>query len=416
MTYGCIARRLGHSFSKSIHEKIRDYDYVLREIPETELDAFLTARDFRGINVTIPYKQAVIPWLDGIDDTARAIGAVNTVVNREGKLYGYNTDFGGMTAQLRKMGLPIRGKKVAILGTGGTSRTARAVVQALGAGEIVTVSRSGREGALTYSDLCALHADTEILLNTTPCGMFPDTDEMPVDPARFPQLLGVFDAVFNPLAPKLVTAARELGIPAAGGLYMLVAQAVLAAEHFTGKTYPDGLIDSIYREVRREKENIVLIGMPGSGKTTVGNVLAEKLGREIVDLDAWIVEQTGREITDIFAREGEGEFRRLEREAVRTFADRTGLVLTPGGGCILDKDNVRALRRNGRLFWLDRAPERLIPTDDRPLADSVEKMRRLYETRLPLYEAAADVRVPGDGTVDETARLITEILEGEVQL
>ena len=408
MTFGCIAEHLGHSFSASIHEKIDNYDYVLKEVSKDELDAFMKARDFRGINVTIPYKQDVIPYLDEIDERARTIGAVNTIVNRDGRLCGYNTDFGGMTALIRRMKLDLSGKKVLILGTGGTSKTANAVARALGASEALTVSRSKKENCLTYEEAARLHRDAQVLINTTPCGMYPQIDDMPVDLDSFPRLVGVVDAVFNPLSTKLVLSARKRGICAEGGLFMLVAQAVLAAEIFTGKTYASDTTERVYRELLSEKRNLVLIGMPASGKTTVGQAAAQRLGREFFDVDAYITQKAGTDIPTIFAEKGEAYFRDLETESVRELSARTGIVFATGGGTILRQENVDLLRMNGKLLFLDRPLERLLPTSDRPLGNTAQKIRQLYETRLPLYRAAADETVRSAETVEETAKRVIE--------
>ena len=399
MEYGCIALHLGHSFSKSIHEKIDTYDYVLREVPADELARFMTERAFRGINVTIPYKQDVIPFLDEISETAQRIGAVNTIVNRGGRLFGDNTDFGGMTALIRRMGLDLSGRKVLVLGTGGTSKTALAVASSLGASWVMPVSRRAQDGALTYEDVYAHHTDAQILINTTPVGMFPHTDGTPIRTDAFAHLEGVVDAVFNPLRTELVQTARAQGIAAQGGLYMLVSQAVLAAERFTGKRYPDDLTDTVYRAMLAEKENVVLIGMPGSGKTTVGREVAKALGRTFVDLDDEIVRKAGRPISEIFASQGETAFRDLETEVTREVSVRNGLVIATGGGCVLRAENVRALRMNGRLLWIDRPLAQLIPTDDRPTANSAEKIRALYQTREPVYFASADAVIRSDSDV-----------------
>ncbi len=399
MEYGCIAEHLGHSFSKSIHEKIDSYDYVLREVPKSELDAFMKARAFRGINVTIPYKQDVIPYLDEISRTAKQIGAVNTIVNRGGRLFGDNTDFGGMTALIRRMGLDLCGRKVLVLGTGGTSKTAIAVASALGASWVRQVSRQAKNGVLTYEDVYANHTDAQILINTTPVGMFPHTQGVPIRTDAFPRLEGVVDAVFNPLRTELVQTARAQGIAAQGGLYMLVSQAVLAAERFTGKAYPADLTDTVFHALLAEKENLVLTGMPGSGKTTVGTEAAKALGRKFVDLDDEIVRKAGCPISEIFASRGETAFRDLETEVTREVGARNGLVIATGGGCVLREENVRYLRMNGRLLWIDRPLEQLVPTHDRPTADSFQKMRALYETREPIYRASADAVIRSDGVV-----------------
>ena len=406
LTYGCIGEHLPHSFSKEIHGQIGGYAYELKELTPEELPAFMAARSFHGINVTIPYKQAVIPFLDEIDETARAIGAVNTVVNRNGKLYGFNTDLDGLTRLIRRIGLDLSGKKVLIPGTGGTSRTAAFAAEQLGAREIRKISRTGRDGSLTYEEALRDHTDAEIILNTTPCGMYPEPDAQPLPLEPFHRLEGVADVIYNPLRTRLVLDARGRGIPAEGGLYMLVAQAVRASEHFLDTVYPDGLTDRIYEQILRQKENIVLIGMPGSGKSAVGRILAEKTGRSLADTDQLITEKAGKPIPDIFRENGEPAFRDLESEIIRALSKQGGQIISTGGGAVLRPENVTALRQNGRLFWLDRDPEALVPTDDRPLADTAEKMKQLYRVREPVYRAAADEIIPVTGTPEEAADTI----------
>ena len=410
LTYGCIWEHLPHSFSREIHEQIGGYSYELQELTPEELPEFLSARAFRGINVTIPYKQAVIPFLDEIDETARAIGAVNTIVNRDGKLYGYNTDLDGLTRLILRVGLDLSGKKVLIPGTGGTSRTASYAAEKLGAREVLRVSRTGREGSLTYEEILRNHTDAEIILNTTPCGMFPEPDAQPLPLEPFRRLQGVVDVIYNPLRSRLVLDARSRGIPAGGGLYMLVAQAVRASEHFLDRTYPADLTDRIYEHILHKKENIVLIGMPGSGKSAVGNLLAGITGKALADTDQMIVRDAGKTIPDIFREDGEPAFRDMESAVIRGLSKQGGQIISTGGGAVLRPENVAVLRQNGRLFWLDRNPDDLVPTDDRPLADTDAKMKRLYAEREPVYRAAADEIIPVTGTPQDTARLIVSLL------
>ena len=408
LIYGCIGEHLPHSFSREIHGEIGSYAYDLKELTPEELSGFMTARSFRGINVTIPYKQAVIPFLDEIDETARAIGAVNTVVNRDGKLYGYNTDLYGLTRLIRRIGLDLSGKKVLVLGTGGTSRTASYAAEKLGARVVYRVSRTSREGSLSYEEVLQDHTDAEIILNTTPCGMFPKPAEQPLSLEPFTRLEGVADAIYNPLRSRLVLDARSRGIPAEGGLYMLVAQAVRASELFLDTSYPEDLTDRIYNAILRRKENLVLIGMPGSGKSAVGKILTETTGKPLADTDLLIVEKAGKPISEIFREDGEPAFRDLESEIIRELSLQGGQVISTGGGAVLRPENVTLLRQNGRLFWLDRDPDSLIPTDDRPLADTSEKMKRLYQEREPVYRASADVIIPIFGTPENTVALILQ--------
>ena len=406
MEYGLIGEKLPHSFSKEIHGRLADYDYRLQELTPAQLPEFLKKREFKGVNVTIPYKQAVIPYLDEIDEKAAAIGAVNTIVNREGKLYGYNTDYDGMVALTRHAGLSLEGKTVVILGTGGTSKTAMAVAKDLGAAAVYRVSRSGKEGAISYEEAARL--PVQILINTTPSGMYPHPDGQPMDLSRFGWLEGVLDAVYNPLRTRLVLQARDNGARAQSGLYMLVAQAAVACEHFLGEKLPENALTDVYRAIHGEKQNIVLTGMPGSGKSTVGRLLAKQMGRELVDTDTEIIRRAKLPISEIFARKGEAHFRELESQVIAEVSQRTGIVIATGGGAILREDNVRHLRQNGRLYFLDRPVEDILPTADRPLARDEEAVRNRYAERYPRYTVTADTRIPVEGGADTVAKAIRE--------
>ena len=413
MQYGCIGEHLKHSFSAEIHHALADYEYEIKELAPEALDAFLRERDFCGINVTIPYKEKVIPHLFWISEQAKAIGAVNTIVNRDGKLYGYNTDFYGMSALIERLGLSLESKKVAVLGSGGTSHTAMAVAKSLMADTVLCVSRGGKDDSISYETLYRDHNDTQIVINTTPCGMYPYPDgkdgmaAVAIDVSRFSNLEGVVDAVYNPLRPKLVLDAQKRGIPAEGGLFMLVAQAVRASEIFLDVTYPKEITERIYNEILREKESIVLVGMPGCGKSTVGKILAERLKMELFDLDAAIVRDAGKSIPEIFDEIGEKGFRALETKVLKEqAASRGNLILATGGGAILREENVDAMRRNGKLYFLDRPICDLLPTEDRPLASSAEAIKKRYEERYDRYCTVADVRVDVKGSPDEVADLI----------
>ncbi len=409
MKYGLIGERLGHSFSRIIHERLGDYEYELCELKKEEVEGFIKRRDFLGINVTIPYKETVIPYLDYIDEAAREIGAVNTVVNRGGRLYGYNTDFYGMKALIERLGIEVSGKKAVILGTGGTQKTARATLRALGAGEILITSRRAGEGVITYEELYREHTDAEIIVNTTPVGMYPKGGVSPANVSKFDRLVGVIDAVYNPLSTHLILGARERGIPAEGGLYMLVAQAIRAAEIFLDKKYQGTVLDEIYSEIYEKKENIILIGMPSSGKSSVGRRISELLGREFLDTDSLIKENVGMEIPEIFKTLGEEKFRDYESEAVREAAARGGIIIATGGGAILREENIRALRSNGRLYFIDRPLECLIPTADRPLSSDRAAIEKRYKERYPIYTAVCDEHIDGGGTQDEVAMRILKV-------
>ena len=402
MRYGLIGEKLGHSFSAEIHQMLKSNPYTLVELSKEELDAFFAAKDFSAINVTIPYKTAVIPYLSHIDESAKAIGAVNTVVNQNGELWGYNTDFYGLSALVLHAGITLQNKKVAILGTGGTSKTAFAVAKSLDAKEILTVSRKAGDGVITYEELTNLHTDIEVLINTTPVGMYPNTEATPVDISAFANLSGVIDAIYNPLRTQFILDAQKRGIPAEGGLYMLVAQAVRASELFLNCTYEPDTAERIYLELLSKTENIVLSGMPGAGKSTVGRLLAQKLERPFFDLDEEIVRVAGRSIPEIFATDGEATFRNLETKVLRdVLANQKGIVLATGGGAILRNENVDLLHRNGKIYFIDRPLEALLPTPDRPLASSAEAIRRRYAERYERYCMTADYRIDADASIEE---------------
>ncbi len=407
MKYGLIGERLGHSFSKIIHERLGEYSYELREVAKNELDLFMRKKNFLGINVTIPYKESVIPYLDEIDEAAREIGAVNTVVNRDGKLCGYNTDFYGMKMLFAHANIDAKDKKAVILGTGGTSKTALAVLSSLGASEILCVSRSEKNNVISYSELLKNHTDAEIIVNTTPVGMYPRIFEMAVDIGSFKRA-DVIDAIYNPLRPQSVLCASGGGRKAEGGLYMLVAQAVRASEMFLEKKYDTEIIDEIYGELLKEKQSIVLVGMPSSGKTTVGKLLSKRLGRRFIDTDDIITERIKMSIKDFFALHGEAAFRDIECQVIKELASEGSLVIATGGGAILRKENISALKYNGKIFFIDRPIQKLVPTDTRPLSSDRASVEQRYNERYPIYCSCCDVHIDGDGEADEVAERILE--------
>ena len=410
MKYGLIGERLSHSFSKEIHEALGGYEYEIVEIERDALDAFMKNKDFLAINVTIPYKEAVIPYLDFVSDKARAIGAVNTIVNRDGKLFGYNTDFSGMTDLINKAKIEIKDKKALILGTGGTSKTALAVLSALGASEIVLVGRSEREGVITYDEAYEKHTDAAVIVNTTPVGMYPNIWDCPVDISAFERLEGIIDAVYNPINTTLVKNARARGIKAEGGLYMLVAQAMIASETFldeNGNSHPS-LIEKMYNEIRASKENIVLVGMPASGKTTVGKILQKKLDKKFVDTDYIITQRIGMSIKDFFALHGEEKFRDIESQVIKELADKSSLIIATGGGAILREENISALKYNGKIFFIDRPIDKLMPTKSRPLASDKEAIEKRYNERYSIYCGCCDAKIAAEGESAEVAEKILE--------
>lgn len=410
MKYGLIGEHLKHSYSCEIHAQIADYEYELHEIPPSGLGGFLKKREFNAINVTIPYKQDVIPYLDEISDTAKRIGAVNTIVNRNGRLYGDNTDFAGMLALAKHIGVDMKGRKVLILGTGGASKTGHALAEYMGAQSVFYVSRSGKDGSISYEQAVTEHSDAQIIINATPVGMFPKQDGRPIDISAFPKLEGVIDAIYNPLRTNLILDAQERGIPAEGGLYMLSAQAVHASAVFRDIPLDESLVDKAFKSVKNDKQSIVLIGMPSSGKTTVGRILSEKCGKQLADTDEYIVRRIGMPISDFFAKHGEAEFRKIEKETVAELSATGGRIIATGGGAVLDAENVRALKQNGVLVFLDRRPENLIATDDRPLASRRSALEKLYAERYDIYCAAAELHIDANTTPEAEADAILKEL------
>lgn len=383
--YGLLGRRLGHSWSVPIHQALGCEGYRLFELKPEALGDFLRREDVGGLNVTIPYKRDVMKYCDAIDPAAEAIGSVNTLVRRDGKLWGYNTDIDGFLYMLRRADISLVGKRVVILGSGGASLTAQAAARMEGAREIVVVSRSGPDN---YETLPERHGDAEVLINTTPVGMWPHMDETPLDLRRLPGLTDVADVIYNPGRTDLLLQAEALGLRHAGGLPMLVHQAKRAEELFLDKSIPDEETEAITARLWRERTNLVLVGMPGSGKTTVGKLLAERSGKSFVDLDEEIARRAGKSIPEIFASQGEGPFRQLEHEVLTEACAKSGQVIATGGGAVLREENRTAMRRTGRVYRLRRRLEDL-PTEGRPLSQAgrLEEMERL---RDPLYRAAAD--------------------------
>lgn len=405
MEYGLLGETLGHSFSPQIHKALAGYDYLLCPTPPEEVESLFRRREFKGLNVTIPYKRTVIPLCDEIDPRAAAIGAVNTVVNRNGRLTGYNTDLDGLIYLAKRTGVDMAGKKVVVLGSGGTSRTACAAAAELGAKEIIVVSRKGENN---YKNL-SRHADAGVLINTTPVGMYPNCGAAPVSLDVFPQLTGVLDVVYNPLRTALVMEAEVRGIPCSCGLPMLVAQAKRAAELFTGGSIPDNRLEMVIAELTAQVRNIVLIGMPGSGKSTIGRDLARRLGKEFMDVDH-LIEETGRmPIPQIFAEKGEDAFRKLESQITREAGARTGCVISTGGGVVTRDENYPPLHQNGVIVHITRGLG-LLPKDGRPISQSTD-LYELWAKRQPMYLAFADFEVDNNGPIEDTVEYIVKELE-----
>lgn len=389
MKTGLLGRKLSHSYSPQIHAYLGDYPYTLFEREPEDVEDFLKHGDFTAINVTIPYKKTVMSYCR-LTDTAKYMGSVNTIVRQpDGSLLGHNTDYFGFTSMVRKSGLDVKGKKCLVLGSGGASVTAVAVLKEMGV-QVVVISRSGEEN---YDNLHR-HADAAVICNCTPVGMYPHNGVSPVDLDLFPHLEGVLDMIYNPARTKLLMDAENRGLVAENGLWMLVAQAKEAAEWFLDKKLPDSLIQSVYDNMRRQMENIILIGMPGCGKSTIGRLLAARLGKEFVDADEALVNTYGNDIPSIFASEGEQGFRQKETAVLEKLGKQAGLVIATGGGCVTRSENYPLLHQNGTLFWIQRDLAQL-PSEGRPLSQ-ITKMEDMFRIRKPLYEQFADHAIRND--------------------
>lgn len=404
MNCGLLGRKLSHSYSPQIHSFLADYEYKLYEKEPEQLEAFLKNSDFVGLNVTIPYKKDVAILCDELSARAEKLGAVNTVIRRpDGTLIGHNSDYFGFHSMVIKSGLSVCDKKVLVLGSGGASATVTAVLKELGA-HVIVISRTGENH---YGNL-SQHSDAKVIVNTTPVGMYPNVCISPVDLDLFPNLEGVLDVVYNPARTQLLMDAESRGLITENGLWMLVAQAKESAEWFTGRKISDDEIAKIHRILRNQMENIVLIGMPGCGKSTIGRLLAERLGRTFVDADAEIELQTGMTIPDIFNSGGEDAFRQWETKVLAELGKQSSLVIATGGGCVTKQINYPSLHQNGKIIWIERDIVQL-PTEGRPLSQK-DLLQQMYQTRKPLYEAFADRRFINDGSVSQ---IVDDILAAE---
>ncbi len=400
MQFGLLGRKLSHSYSPQIHSLLADYPYRLIEIEPDDLEHFMNTTTLSGFNVTMPYKKAVIPYCVKLSEQAKKLGAVNTVVrNSDGNWIGHNTDYFGFSRMVALSGVQLEGKKVLVLGSGGASATAVAVLKELGA-EVVVVSRTGENNYQNITN----HLDAAAIVNTTPVGMYPNTGVTPIDLDVFPALEGVLDVIYNPGRTQLLMDAEKRGIISLNGLYMLVAQAKESAEWFAKKQINDTKIQDVYQILRRQMENIVLVGMPGCGKSTVGRALAEKLGKRFVDTDVQIELSAGKTIPEIFATEGESAFRELEHTVLKELGKESGLVIATGGGCVTQQRNYPALHQNARIIYIQRDIEKL-PTDGRPLSEK-GKLHTMFLQRKPLYESFADLTIDNNGAMEDTIAAI----------
>ncbi len=400
MQYGLIGEKLGHSFSKIIHEKLADYTYDLYPLPKQELASFLEKKEFRAINVTIPYKIDVMPYLYEIDQRAQAVGSVNTIVNRNGNLYGYNTDFGGFLYLLKHNNIDVKNKKVLVLGKGGASKAIIAVLHYLQAKQIITVYYKQSNDAITYEQCQKLHNDADVIINTTPVGMYPNLDGCPIDLEHYTNCNAVVDIIYNPIKTKLLLEAQKHNMIAVGGLEMLIAQAKYAVEIFLNTSIPEYKIDDIYKEMLFEKKNVVLIGMPSSGKTTIGAELAKLLHKDFVDIDAQIVSKIGMPISNYFEQYGENAFREIETEVTKEFAGKNNIVISTGGGCIKKPENMLYLSMNGVILLVERDLSKLIVGEGRPLSSSINAIEKMYQERFPLYMRYSQKSIQNNTTTE----------------
>ena len=409
ISYGLLGERLTHSFSHRIHRLLGDYDYQLIEIAPADLAIFLQQRSFQGLNVTIPYKKAVIPYCDALSPQAQRIGSVNTLVfDDAGRLVGHNTDYDGFKLMVQRSGIDMQGAKVLILGSGGASLTASIVSADLGARSIIIVSRNGE---VNYHNVYQLHADADIIINATPCGMYPHNNEIPLNVNAFPACRGVLDMIYNPLRTNLALSANKQHIPACCGLTMLVEQARRSAELFLGTPIAEERTAIINRQLSLELENIVLIGMPGSGKSSIGSALARRLQRKFVDFDLYISEKTGSTPEEIIVTQGEEAFRIIESEAALEIGKQQGLVIATGGGTVTKAANMLALKQNGQIYFIERALE-LLATDGRPLSAEGAALAYLYQQRLPLYQQYADAVIANNDTLQQVTQEILTLFQG----
>ena len=407
MKCGLLGRTLGHSYSPQIHAMLGSYSYELFEKEPEQLEDFLKSGDFTAINVTVPYKKTVIPYLDELSPVAKKLGAVNTIVRRNGKLLGHNTDYFGFSMMVKESGFDPCGKKVLVLGSGGASSTAVTVLEELGA-NVIVISRSGENH---YGNL-NIHCDAAAIVNATPVGMYPKVCISPVDLHMFPQLEAVLDVIYNPARTKLLLDAEMRSIPAVNGLLMLVAQAKEAAEWFSEDTINDAVISRIYHSLKGSMENIILIGMPGCGKSTIGHLLARKTGRKFVDADEALEQSAGCTIPEIFSSRGENAFRELETQTLAELGKQSGLIIATGGGCVTKDYNYPLLHQNGIIFWIQRDLSQL-PIEGRPLSQA-NRLADMYQVRKPLYETFADHTIDNDGSLETAVQSIIQILEEHI--
>ncbi len=413
--FGLVGYPLKHSFSKELHKYFGDYEYNIFELDEKKLEEFFLKKEFKGVNVTIPYKKKVFNYVDIIDEKAKKIGAINTVVNVDNKLYGYNTDYLGFYAMLKKYCIEVKGKNVLILGDGGTSRTVEYVIKEMEPKEVYFLSRKNeeRKNFFTYENVYE-KKDINVIINTTPVGMY-NYEEENINIESF-DLEAVVDVIYNPLKTKMIVKAENKNLKTATGLYMLVAQGFFASELFLRNKVDYEFekikekIDNIYNKILSQKLNIVLIGMPTCGKSTIGKFLSEDIDREFIDTDSIIEEKEKMKTGDYINKYGENEFRNLEEKVIREVSEKKGVIISTGGGVILREENVINLKKNGYLFFINKSIEKLEASPDRPLTKTIDKLKQIYEERLPIYKKSANYIIDGNKEIKDIANSIKKIL------
>lgn len=408
--YGLLGEKLGHSFSKEIHEAINDYKYNLIEVSKYKIDEFMLKKEFKAINVTIPYKEIVIPYLSYIDAKALEIGAVNTIVNDNGNLKGYNTDYLGLKRLIQKNNIDLKNKKVLILGTGGTSKTAFVLTKDLGCSSVLKVSRTKNNNPLiiTYDEAQTLYNDYNIIINTTPSGMYPN-DDVIIDIDKFNSLEAIIDVVYNPLNTKLLRNGKNKKIKCVNGLYMLVSQAVYASYLFINKEVDESKIDEVYKKIKNNKLNIALIGMPSSGKSTIASILSKALNKALIDTDIEIENKLNQSISSFLTKQNEEQFRDIESSIIDDVSKGNNLIISTGGGVIKRKENIDKLKRNALIIFIDRSLDLLQVTNTRPLSSNKKDLEQLYNIRYPLYLNSCDYVIENNNTIEETVKKILEV-------